>query len=245
MSQRPFEELLSSAWKQRFGTREEAWLAGIRLRQGEPLWSRFQRHYERLIALPRRTRRRLQRRLAMSLAALALMLALSGAPAMGLQAASSVTGDVTLGSATSTARSGRAERSRLGLEHLVARLFCPARRAPPSWSTAMIPPPIALCPMPSWRPTATSGGNCDPGSGADVIDIQINVESRPPLRRHPYRNDAGGNGNTISGDGTFGPLLSVVASGDMTLNDVTDHGRQQRSGIRRRHLHRRCGGKDL
>ena len=61
---------------------ERQWLAGVLLQRGEQITRRFAYFYEKLQALPRQTRKTLQKRLAMTLAGAALLLALSGAPSV-------------------------------------------------------------------------------------------------------------------------------------------------------------------
>ncbi|MCA9994801.1 MAG: hypothetical protein KDE56_03570 [Anaerolineales bacterium] len=56
------------------------WFASLLFKQGETVFQRFSGYYSQLTALPRRTRRTLQRKWAVTLAAAAMAFALSGAP---------------------------------------------------------------------------------------------------------------------------------------------------------------------
>ena len=64
------------------GSQEQQWLTNVLLHRGEQITRRFAYFYEKLQALPRTTRKSLQKRLAMTLAGAALLLALSGTPSV-------------------------------------------------------------------------------------------------------------------------------------------------------------------
>ncbi len=64
------------------GSHEPQWLSSVLLHRGERITRRWMYFYEKLQALPRTARRTLQKRLAMTLAGAALLLALSGAPSL-------------------------------------------------------------------------------------------------------------------------------------------------------------------
>ena len=69
------------AWREQLaGAVRNPWLAKMLLRHGERILGRFIAFYERLRALPSRTRHTLRRKLALSVGAAALLLALSGIP---------------------------------------------------------------------------------------------------------------------------------------------------------------------
>jgi len=238
MSQQQHGEMVPAALKQQSGAREEGWPAGIRLRYRELIWERFQQQYRRLLSLPRRTRRRLQRKLAMSLAALALMLALSGAPTvysmppLAGQApfallSSTVSGDFQPGQGRQVDRWGpgetplrdRAERAR---QSSTAAPVLPG--APAAIIVVDGNDPLTDCTLPDAivaANTDTATGNCAAGTGADIIDIQVDVNLTAPAPWILSEMTLEGNDHTIAGDNTFGPVLEVDFSGDMTLNDAT------------------------
>ena len=60
--------------------KNRAWLASILLQRGQKVWQRFMALYQILRALPRQTKRLLNKKLAMTTAQIALMVALTGAP---------------------------------------------------------------------------------------------------------------------------------------------------------------------
>lgn len=64
------------------GSQEQQWLTNVLLHRGEQITRRFVYFYQKLQALPRQTRKVLQKRLAMTLAGAALLLALSGTPSV-------------------------------------------------------------------------------------------------------------------------------------------------------------------
>jgi len=85
MSQKPTnptrQELQAAlaAWQVQVAqAQEQPWLAALLLRQGERLFRRFVYYYQQLRALPRKTRRAWQKKLATTLAGAALLLALAG-----------------------------------------------------------------------------------------------------------------------------------------------------------------------
>lgn len=86
-------DVVLAAWQEQIEqAQEKPWLAALLLRQGERILHRFAYFYERLRALPRNTRRTIQKKLAATLAGAALLLALSGTPSVH---ASSITVDGT------------------------------------------------------------------------------------------------------------------------------------------------------
>ncbi|MCK5922389.1 MAG: right-handed parallel beta-helix repeat-containing protein, partial [Methylococcales bacterium] len=62
------------------GAQDKPWLAGLLFKRRQRLFGRFAEVYRQLCALPRRVRRGLQRRTAMTLAGVALMMVLGRAP---------------------------------------------------------------------------------------------------------------------------------------------------------------------
>jgi hypothetical protein len=228
MSYNQLNKAVHAAWKQRLqDDRREPWLASVQLRYGEPLFRRFQHYYQILSSLPRRTRRRVQRKLAMSLATAALLLALSGAPVSLTVNASSVTGDTQIAQVRTGGRGG--ELGRFSIEP--QEKFGSAAASDP----ALPKGPAAIivvngnnsgtdCTLDDAiiaANTDTATGNCTAGTGDDILDIQVNVNLTAPAPVISSTMTVEGNGNTIAGDDTFGPLLSVNATGDMTLNNTT------------------------
>jgi len=238
MSQQQRGEVVPAALNQRSSLREEGWPAGMRWPYRALNWERFQQHYQRLIALPRRTRRRLQRRLAMSLAALALILALTGAPAAHSMAPPWRASPPALLEATVSGdfqpRQGqRAGRLVPGDTPVRERQ---ERSGQVRWTEPVLPgapaativvdgnDPLTDCTLPDAivsADTDTATGNCAAGSGADIIDIQVDVNLTAPAPIIYSEVTLEGNDHTISGDGTFGQLLRAWDSGDMTLNSAT------------------------
>jgi parallel beta-helix repeat protein len=73
-----YESEVVAAWREQLAwAAENPWLAGVLLEHGERILHRFVHFYQQLRALSRRARRYIQRKLALSLGAAALLLALS------------------------------------------------------------------------------------------------------------------------------------------------------------------------
>ncbi len=79
-AQRPGKNVLAAWQEQLAGATREPLLARVLMERGGVLLPRFAHFYGALWALPRRRRRALQRRLGLSLAAVALLLALGSEP---------------------------------------------------------------------------------------------------------------------------------------------------------------------
>jgi hypothetical protein len=75
----PYSDDVVAAWREQLAeAAENPWLAELLLKYGERILRRFTYFYEQLQTLSRRARRYIQRKLALSLSAAALLLALSG-----------------------------------------------------------------------------------------------------------------------------------------------------------------------
>jgi len=218
------EKIVHGAWKQRIeGEAEQPWLASMRMRYGEPLLARFHQNYQALCRLPRRTRRRLQRRLAMSLATAALLLALSGTPVSLTVNASAVSGDTQIAQVQTGRRGAELGPFSIQSQDKVVRSAVQPK-GPAATIVVNGNNPGTDCTLDDAiiaANTDTATGNCTAGSGDDILDIQVNVNLTAPAPVISSTMTLEGNGNTIAGDDTFGPLLSVNATGDMTLNDAT------------------------
>jgi hypothetical protein len=213
-----------------YGEIEQPWLASNRLRFGEPLLVRFQHYYQILRSLPRRTRRRMKRRWAMSLGTAALLLALSSAPTLQTIHASTVSGDSQIVKVQAQAGSLYQGRDIANLASQPAQsasrpTIVPAISEGPgsiivvngnnSGSDCTLDDAIVAA------NTNSATGNCIAGTGDDILDIQVNVNLTAPAPVISSTMTIEGNSNSIAGDDTFGPLLHVIASGDLTLNDAT------------------------
>jgi hypothetical protein len=236
------------------------------LHNGRPILARFQHYYHALCSLPRRTRRLLRRKLAMSLAAAALLLALSGSPAPPAIQAATISGSPPITQVQSrrdapnhpagvrppTQSTNQPAVSFTAINPITQLPNYPITsgvlyRQSPAVSFTVNHPllkyPAALQPGSPGATITVNGnnpgtdctldnaiiaantdaaaGNCNAGSGDDILDIQVNVNLTAPAPAIATSISLEGNGNTIAGDNTFGPLLTVTATGDMTLNDAT------------------------
>ncbi|MGB4872237.1 MAG: choice-of-anchor Q domain-containing protein [Candidatus Promineifilaceae bacterium] len=81
-------DVVLAVWQEQLEeAKDKPWLASLLLRQGEQIYRRFAYFYEQLLALPRKTRRLVQKRLATTLVGAALLLALAGPIAPAVHAA--------------------------------------------------------------------------------------------------------------------------------------------------------------
>lgn len=81
-------DVVLAVWQEQLEeAKDKPWLASLLLRQGEQICRRFAYFYEQLLALPRKTRRLVQKRLATTLVGAALLLALAGPIAPAVHAA--------------------------------------------------------------------------------------------------------------------------------------------------------------
>jgi hypothetical protein len=213
------------------------------MRFGEPLLARFQRHYDYLRSLPRRTRRRLKRRLAMSLATAALLLALSGAPAQLTVNASTVTGDTQIVEVRKGGRGGdfgrfserpQEEMGQTAVGNPVSSSPAVQSKSPAATIVVNGNNPGTDCTLDDAiiaANTNTATGNCIAGTGDDILDIQVDINLTAPAPTISSTMTLEGNDNTIAGNDTFGPLLTVSATGEMNLNDATvSHGNSANYG---------------
>ena len=183
------------------------WLASLMLRRGGGMLSRFAQFYQRLAAQPRPWRRRLQRKLAVTLTGAALLLALAG-PTAYLGAAGQDSPAAVI-----TVADGQVEIAADGQCSLIEAIVNANDDA-------------------ATHPDCAAGSGADtiqlpPGGTFTLIqayDDQYN--GLPPITGAVTIE---GNGATIDGPGWYpdGPgfrMLQVTASGDLTLRNVTVDG---------------------
>ncbi|MEM7114423.1 MAG: calcium-binding protein [Chloroflexota bacterium] len=88
------QKAVISAWEQELQNKQNnRWFAHTLLKQGETVFQRFSNYYSELTAMPRRTRRTLQRKWSTTLAGAALIFALSGIPHINVAHAAEITVD--------------------------------------------------------------------------------------------------------------------------------------------------------
>ncbi|MBK8934919.1 MAG: right-handed parallel beta-helix repeat-containing protein [Chloroflexi bacterium] len=81
-------DVVLAVWQEQLEqAKDKPWLASLLLRQGEQIYRRFAYFYAQMLALPRKTRRLVQKRLATTLVGAALLLALAGPIAPAVHAA--------------------------------------------------------------------------------------------------------------------------------------------------------------
>lgn len=185
----PNHESLLGAWHAQVAAtaKQTPWLVRELLRRKHELLPKFTTYYQQLRALPRRTRRLLQRKVAPSLAGAALLFALGQGQAIA--ATINVGGGCSLVDAITAANADSATGG------------CTAGNGA---DTIVLPA--------SSIHTLTSVNNSTHGSsGLPVISSEIVIE---------------GNGSTITRDGGAPAfrLLTVSATGDLTLRDTTVSG---------------------
>jgi hypothetical protein len=195
------------AWREQLAqASENPWLAELLLRYGQRILRRFIHFYEQLQALPRRLKRYIRRRLALSLGAAALLLALSP-PLPAHAAAINVDAPGGVG-VVAAANDGQCS--------LVEAIYN-ANNDTQMYSYAGecyagLGPDTIYLPAASTFTLSSIDNNAYGATGLPVIASTITIE---------------GNGSTIQRGGVSPPdfrILAVNMNGDLTLKDATVSG---------------------
>ena len=183
------------AWRDQVElAQDKQWLASLLLHYGERLFQRFASFYDYLCSLPRRTRLKLQRKAALSVASAALMLALSGAPLPAHAASITVVnGEVVI-----------SNNSQCSLREAIINANNGVQTHTDCESGSVGADTINLPTGGTF--TITDAFDVGDKQGLPVVSTEIIIE---------------GNGATIQVSGVEARILSTSTTGNLTLNNLT------------------------